>query len=213
MADAKVIRKKLTFKGDTKKNVSKSITKKRPLNDEKLEAIEAPAEAQAEENEDDEIKILQGTGRLTSSGTTIQGHYTEFMNQLSPGDAIIIVHPTSLQEETKVVRMVLSNVSIGISSSFSSDLISTTPFRYIKAPKDPVNNEDKEQKAIERKHKVEENAFGTYASKGGEKFVYRVKKEGAYGGYKIVTESTQSTMSREELLDMRKKKKSDRFCY
>lgn len=82
--------------------------------------------------------------------------------------------------------------------------------RYIKAPKDPVNNDDKEQKAIERKHKVEENAFGTYASKGGEKFVYRVKKEGAFGGYKIVTESTQSTMSREELLDMRKKKKSDR---
>jgi len=135
----------------------------------------------------------------------------------------------SLQEETKVVRMVLSNVSIGISSSFSSDLISTTTFRYnlflfsylfmllcylyryIKAPKDPINNDDKEQKAIERKHKVEENAFGTYASNGGEKFVYRVKKVGAYGGYKIVTESTQSTKSREELLDMRKKKKSDRY--
>ena len=38
----------------------------------------------------------------------------------------------SLQEETKIVRMVLSNVSIGISSGFSSDLISTTPFRLIK---------------------------------------------------------------------------------
>jgi hypothetical protein len=35
-----------------------------------------------------------------------------------------------LQDETKVVRMVLSNVSIGISSSFSTDLISTTSFRY-----------------------------------------------------------------------------------
>ena len=45
-----------------------------------------------------EIKIMQGTGSLTSSGTTIQGHYTEFMNQLSPGDAIIIVHPTRLVE-------------------------------------------------------------------------------------------------------------------
>lgn len=82
---------------------------------------------------------------------------------------------------------------------------------YIKAPKEEVNNEDKEQKALERKHKVEENAFGTYASKGGEQFVYRVKKEGAFGGYKIITESTQSTLSREELLDMRKKKKSDRL--
>lgn len=84
---------------------------------------------------------------------------------------------------------------------------------YIKAPKDPVNNDDKEQKAIERKHKAEESAFGTYASKGGEQFVYRVKKEGAFGGYKIMKESTNSTLSREELLDMRKKKKSDRFNF
>ncbi len=37
--------------------------------------------------------------------------------------------PFRLQEETKIVRMVLSNVSIGISSAFSSDLISTTPFK------------------------------------------------------------------------------------
>lgn len=31
-------------------------------------------------------------------------------------------------------------------------------------------------------------AFGTYASSGGTKLTYRVKKEGTYGGYKIVTE-------------------------
>lgn len=52
------------------------------------------------------------------------------MSQLTVGDAIMITHPTTLQEETKIVRMVLSNVSIGISSAFSTDLISTTPFRY-----------------------------------------------------------------------------------
>jgi hypothetical protein len=34
---------------------------------------------------------------------------------------------------------------------------------------------------------AEEAAFGTYASQGGEKFVYRVKKEGAFGGYKVRT--------------------------
>lgn len=76
--------------------------------------------------------------------------------------------------------------------------------------KDAVNVEDKTKNDIEKKHKLEENAFGTYASKGGEQFVYRVKKEGAFGGYKIVTERTGSALSREELLDMRKKKKSDR---
>lgn len=31
-------------------------------------------------------------------------------------------------------------------------------------------------------------AFGTYASGGGKKLTYRVKKAGTYGGYKIITE-------------------------
>ncbi len=89
-----------------------------------------------------------------------------------------------------------------------------TTYRYIKAPRDVVNEEDKAKAIIEKKHKVEENAFGTYASAGGEKFVYRVKKQSAFGGYTVVTESTAGGVkSREELLDMRKKKKSDRFCY
>lgn len=61
-----------------------------------------------------------------------------------------------------------------------------------------------------KRNKAEEAAFGTYASQGGSQFTYRVKKESAYGGYKIVTETNQGTMSREELLDKRTKKKSDR---
>eukprot|EP01034_Spumella_vulgaris_P028517 gene28517-35388_t len=91
--------------------------------------------------------------------------------------------------------MVLSNISIGISSGFSSDLISTVGFKYIKAPKDAVNLEEIAQKETSKKHKVEENAFGTYASAGGEKFVYRVKKKSAFGGYTVVTESTDTNKS------------------
>lgn len=56
----------------------------------------------------------------------------------------------------------------------------------------------------------EEAAFGTYASQGGEKFVYRVKKKGSFGGYKIISEDTGGVLSREELLEKRSKKKSDR---
>ena len=47
-----------------------------------------------EAEEEYEVKVLSGTGRITSSGLAIQGHYTEFMNQLEAGDAIIITHPT-----------------------------------------------------------------------------------------------------------------------
>lgn len=67
------------------------------------------------------------------------------------------------------------------------------------------------REATSKKHKTEEAAFGTYASAGGEKFVYRVKKKSAFGGYTVVTEDVAGGgKSREELLDMRKKKKSDR---
>ena len=85
-------------------------------------------------------------------------------------------------------------------------------FRYMKAPKDVSGEKAEAEKVLHKKHKVEEDAFGTYASQGGEKFVYRVKKSGpgGYGGYKVVTESTSATMTREDLLQMRSKKKSDR---
>lgn len=36
-----------------------------------------------------------GSGRFTSSDTTIHGHGTCFMTELSPGDAIIITHPST----------------------------------------------------------------------------------------------------------------------
>jgi hypothetical protein len=62
-------------------------------------------------------------------GITVSGHGTKFMEELSPGDAILVFHPSTLLEETKIVRMVLSATSMGISSAFSTDLISTTSFR------------------------------------------------------------------------------------
>lgn len=56
---------------------------KRPRDETTAEAEEIPME------------VLPGTGRITSSGTVVQGHFTEFMRQLSVGDAIIITHPTT----------------------------------------------------------------------------------------------------------------------
>jgi hypothetical protein len=83
--------------------------------------------------------------------------------------------------------------------------------RFLKAPRDP-NAETQEKKQKVKSQDSEEAAFGTYASSGGEKFVYREKKAGTYGGYKIVTKKLNGSTSREGLLDMRAKKKSDRFC-
>ena len=42
---------------------------------------------------------------------------------------VIVTHPVTLTEEMKIVRMVLSNISMSISSGFTSDLITTSSFR------------------------------------------------------------------------------------
>ena len=157
-------------------------------------------------------------------GITVHGQGTSFMDELNIGDAIIITHPNTLTEETKIIRMILSNISMGISSPFSTDLISMLTFRYIKAPKEHNPEAEKlaaQEEAMTKKRKadaLEESAFGTYASSGGEKIVYRVKKPGAHGGYTIVTETNSSSnsgglKSREDLLNIRSKKKADRHCY
>lgn len=92
-----------------------------------------------------ELVKAKGSGRILSSGTTLMGQVgTKFLLELSVGDAIIIQHPTSLIEETRIVRMVLSDISAAISSPFSSDLVSSTSFHYIKAPPEEDNAEQEE---------------------------------------------------------------------
>ena len=47
-----------------------------------------------------------------------------------------------LEREIKLITMVLSDVSLAISSPFSSDLISTTPFQFVKAPEEEQDPEE-----------------------------------------------------------------------
>ena len=209
---------KLVFKGDKDKKKKKREREERENDDNDNNDEEGEGKQRKiteEEGEDEVVEIKNGTGRITSSSTTITGHYTKFMDELGINDAILVTNPITLQQETKIVRMILSNTSIGISSAFSSDLISTTSFRYIKAPKE--FREKEKEKALsnpkgEKRKDDEALAYGTYGSKGGQELVYRVKKDGAFGGYKIVKENTDNA-SREHLLEQRSKKKSDRFCY
>jgi hypothetical protein len=69
--------------------------------------------------------------------------------------------------------------------------------RYIKAPKDASSDLPELRAAAEatREAAREAASVGTYASEGGGKFVFRVKKEGAHGGYKIITEVRQRPSS------------------
>lgn len=209
---AKTVTKKLSFKGDSSKTLSSSRDKKRKTSASSSLSGDSKQITESMEEKNEPIEILSATGRITSSSTVVTGHYALFQEELSIGDAIIITHPITLQQETKIVRMLVSNTSISISSAFSTDLISTTTFKYIKAPKD----HDAEQQEAIKKAKIniqsEKAAFGTYASNNQQEAVYHVKKEGGFGSYKIVSESINGNTTRENLLQLRSKKKSDRYC-
>lgn len=163
---------------------------------------------------EEEVEVRAGTGRVSSSGTVITGHETAFMDELRSGDALIVAHPTTLVDETRIVTMVVSNVSISVSSAFSSDLVSTCAFRYVSAPRD--YEETPEMRAIRLKNQEaaqQDAALGDYGSSNA--LVYRKRKKGVVGGsngYEIIREKLDDDKSRTELLDMRIKHKSDRHC-
>lgn len=182
-AYSKAVKGKLSFKGakiGIKKNPKRKLDDDNADDSDMKESGQQNAEPEnvgrknIEDARAEEIKIVSGTGRLTSSGTTILGHGTLFMNELNHGDAIIIMHPSTYADETKIVRMVLSNISISVSSAFSTDLISTAPFRFIKAPKDPSSSSSAECEGMNKKRMMtgkgqqdsEEAAFGEYVSQG-----------------------------------------------
>jgi len=162
------------------------------------------------------LQAKQGTGRITSSGQIVTGYETEFLRELRVNDALIITHPSTLIEETRIIKMIVSNGGMSISSGFSTDLISTTKFRYLHPPvteEGEGGREAREEEGRKREKAGEEDkAFGTYGGGGGTKLVYRVKKGGTYGGYKIVTEDTGAALSRTELLERRLQHKSDRHA-
>lgn len=162
----------------------------------------------ADETQNQGPKINTGQGLITTSQCVCRGHGTAFKTELRAGDAII-ARTQKGAEEMRVITMVLSQVSISISSPFSSDLRTPTPFNYINKPR----NEKKEkaaqaQKARQEKEEVETRAMGTYGNKG--EIIYREKTE--HGGYRIRKEQAKTEMSRSDLLGVRATKKSDRYC-
>jgi len=152
-------------------------------------------------------QISQGQGTITTSSTVVTGHGTSFKTQLHVGDALLA--RTSRGEEMRVVKMVLSPISISISSAFSSDLKTPTQFKYINKPRDVARESNaKAAKARMEQEEVEQRAMGTYGNKG--EIIYRERTE--HGSYRIKREQATTDMTRSDLLSVRAKKKSDRYC-
>lgn len=93
------------------------------------------------------LLFTRGTFKAHIFGTFVRS-FARTMNTKTPKLA------NRLREETRIVKMVLSNMSISISSPFSSDLITTTNFRFIKAPRLEVSAETKAEEGKRRKVQV-----------------------------------------------------------
>mmetsp|Transcript_32296 Transcript_32296/g.47604 ORF Transcript_32296/g.47604 Transcript_32296/m.47604 type:complete len:240 (-) Transcript_32296:181-900(-) len=152
-------------------------------------------------------QISQGQGTITTSSTVVTGHGTSFKTQLHVGDALLA--QTSKGQEMRVIQMVLSPISISISSAFTSDLKTPTQFKYINKPRDVTReSQAKVAKARMEQEEVEQRAMGTYGNKG--EIIYRERTE--HGSYRIKREQATTDMTRSDLLSVRAKKKSDRYC-
>ena len=154
--------------------------------------------------------MKEGTGTITSSGTVVTGHDTRFEKELNAGDALLCVLENGT-EELRVITMRVSTVSLNLSSAFSSDLKTPTSFQYIRKPRD-VHKEriEAQKRQSETLQEQKTHAFDLY---GNESLVYREKTE--TGSYRIKREQLGDrggARSRGDLLEMRAKKSSDKYC-
>jgi hypothetical protein len=211
-------RGQLVFKGEKKKKKKFKHSLKDDDDDQVVSSvavasvpvIEKPVAATASSsatttNEQETPQIRKGTGQITTSGTVVTGYETLFEKQMTIGDAVLV--QVGGQQEMRVVTMRLSNISLNLSSAFSTDLKSPTDFHYIGKPRDKQKERElAAKKAKLSQSELEAQAFGTYASQD---LVYREKTE--TGSYRIKREKA-SADSRGDLLHLRAKKTSDKYC-
>jgi len=218
----------LVFKGESiKKKKKKSKHGKKETDPVPVPTSEAssrkPAPAPASSAAAAPPQLLQGTGQITTSGTVVMGVGTRFTKEIAVGDALVV------GEEMRVVTMRLSDVSLNLSSGFQKKNYATpVSFRYIRKPR---HQEDEDlavaASAREKAAMEEQHAFGIYkgggraaaaatasasssASSSTNELVYREKTE--HGSYRIKRVKVDGSKDRADLLEMRTKKKSDKYC-
>lgn len=174
-------------------------------------------------------QIVVGRGKITVSGTVVTGYDTRFSTDVQVGDAIIA------NNEMRVITMRLSDISLNLSSPFSPSILTSKPFSYsyICKPRDVTKESELEQRkvAIEKAADIErhQNAFASVVTttnttntlsadimnlnNAASTIVYRERTE--HGNYRIkhlkVPEG-KAIANRSEMLDIRSKKASDKYC-
>lgn len=203
----------LLFKGDKPKKKSKSKKRKVREDGKDFVQINDHKSASSKKINNNEPTIQMGTGRITSSGTVVSGLGTKFEKEISVGDAIVVTFPDNQNtEEMRVVTMRLSNTSLNLSTAFSENLREARKFRYICKPRNAEQEHRKErQRQSEKVKEIEKSSFDLYCGTGGNTLIYREKTE--TGSYRVKQQELSSSQAtRGDLLALRSKKTSDKYC-
>lgn len=158
-----------------------------------------------------DTKMKRGSGHITVSGTVIMGYETKFEKEINVGDAILI------DNEMRIVTMRLSNISINISSPFENTNTNIpTVFHYITKPRLIQKHLDEQQQLVihdKSQQALKLNVFDAYQN---HEVTYRERTEHGSYRYKKVeanqNEQQQKQLTRTDLLHIRSKKTSDKYC-
>jgi hypothetical protein len=107
----------------------------------------------------------------------------------------------------RVIRLIVSDSSLAVSGAYSFMTSGSSRWWYVRAPRVEESDESKKNEIEEAARNRSDEASG--ATKGGT-VEYRIRT--ANKNYQLVRESVGDGVSREEMLDMRGKRKSDRYC-
>jgi len=163
--------------------------------------------------------IVEGSGRIVSSGKSIHGMETVFKDQCEVGDTLIVWHPVSLMNEEKVITGILSQRSMSTNENFSQDLVSTMAFQIrkdsaalrrkaeIDAEKDGENLSELAQDEVSKRLQKQLRK----KLKAQPRVVHIREKTGMWG-YKTVTKVLDDGVSAEDALNQRSKGVHDHWC-
>ncbi|GMI33473.1 hypothetical protein TrCOL_g11563 [Triparma columacea] len=197
------------YNSDGKKKKKKKSHKK--SKDPSKHVVSSPssgAPSGASQTQPADMSQRKGTGSVLHSSTIVTGIDTRFLSELSQGDAFVLRNPSTGKDELRVVRFITSDQALALSSAFSFPCpSSSSSFKYVKAPKKLKSASELQAESTAKFNDTIDKAAGT--TNGG-KVEIRIKNSG--GGYNIVQQAVDPEMSREELVNLRASKKSDRYC-
>ena len=149
--------------------------------------------------------IEQGTGRIITSGTVVDGKDTKFSKELKQFDTIIVMNPQTLVKEENQISTILSDTSMSLMKPFENDLLSYTTFEFQKKAEFKDGEECIETQFIEKFDKIGKKIKKVTPHE------YRARK-GTWS-YHTIKEKVEGDRTREELLDRRIKNVRDKFCW